>query len=186
MKAKDLTNTRFGRWMVLHKDGVRKKNILWRCRCDCGNESTVQVGTLTNGTSKSCGCLAAEIKRRPRPQLAKTDSVFNRILNNYKQGAKRRGIAWALSTQDFKSLTASNCHYCGDEPSNVYTARGHVSQTYTWNGVDRIDNSIGYLIGNCVPCCSKCNLMKNKSSSRDFVDQCRRVYLHSQAKEDFS
>jgi hypothetical protein len=35
------------------------------------------------------------------------------------------------------------------------------------NGIDRIDNSIGYNHDNCLPCCGTCNYIKNKFSIED-------------------
>lgn len=29
----------------------------WRCRCECGNEVVVRTTHLTNGNTRSCGCL---------------------------------------------------------------------------------------------------------------------------------
>lgn len=34
------------------------------CRCDCGNETTVFIRYLTEGQTKSCGCLKAEMIRK--------------------------------------------------------------------------------------------------------------------------
>ena len=73
-RFKDLTGQRFGRLTVIEraKDYVMPsgdKSIRWLCKCDCGNEITVNGKALTrkNGT-KSCGCFAREnmskIKKR--------------------------------------------------------------------------------------------------------------------------
>jgi hypothetical protein len=41
---------------------------------------------------------------------------------------------------------------------------------YTYNGVDRIDNSIGYTKENCVPCCTICNWAKSNRGVDEFKD----------------
>jgi len=52
-----LPGQRFGRLTVLSARGKSR-----RCRCDCGNEITVdRTSTITNGNTKSCGCLRHEI-----------------------------------------------------------------------------------------------------------------------------
>lgn len=38
MKKIDLTGNRYGHLTVLKENGKRGKNILWLCRCDCGND----------------------------------------------------------------------------------------------------------------------------------------------------
>lgn len=54
---KDLTGRRFGKLLCLEPTEERGANggVVWRCRCDCGNEC-LAVGTrLTQGYKKSCG-----------------------------------------------------------------------------------------------------------------------------------
>ena len=60
-KIKDLTDQKFSRLTVSSFAGKDKSNnILWLCKCDCGNERTVQGGSLKDGHTKSCGCLHKE------------------------------------------------------------------------------------------------------------------------------
>ena len=54
---KDLTGRRFGRLVVLHRNGSDKhKNAMWLCKCDCGNECSVAGASLWRGCTRSCGC----------------------------------------------------------------------------------------------------------------------------------
>lgn len=55
------------------------------------------------------------------------------------------------------------CHYCGYA---IFTI-----------GLDRIDNSDGYRIGNVVSCCSLCNRSKNNLSAEKFISQCAQVAI---------
>ena len=57
-KFKDITGIRFGNLTVLSMYGKDKYGkILWRCKCDCGNETITHGRSLVNGHCKSCGCL---------------------------------------------------------------------------------------------------------------------------------
>ena len=40
-------------------------------------------------------------------------------------------------------------------------------------GLDRIDSDLGYQLGNIVPCCGVCNMMKNNLSYDEFF---KKVY----------
>jgi len=53
----DLIGKRFGRLTV--KDFSERKDgrTFWLCECDCGNEITARVDSLTSGETQSCGCL---------------------------------------------------------------------------------------------------------------------------------
>ena len=58
---------RFGRLIAIehagHEDfGARK--IVWRFRCDCGNEVVVRAESIKSGNAKSCGCLKREATAR--------------------------------------------------------------------------------------------------------------------------
>ena len=55
---KDLTGMKFSMLTVLEQAGHDKYNkILWRCKCDCGNETVTHGRDLVNGHCKSCGCI---------------------------------------------------------------------------------------------------------------------------------
>lgn len=58
MRAMDLTGKRFGK-LVARKQ-VDKKNNMWLCDCDCGNQKVVRYRNLTSNNTRSCGCLLAE------------------------------------------------------------------------------------------------------------------------------
>jgi len=57
----NLTGLRFGRLLVVGDVGKRQRgNILWECRCDCGNSFYAKAGHLRDGTTVSCGCFRSE------------------------------------------------------------------------------------------------------------------------------
>lgn len=57
----DLIGKKFGKLTVINKTGLRKdRNIIWECKCDCGNTHYVTSTLLINGKVKSCGCLKSQ------------------------------------------------------------------------------------------------------------------------------
>lgn len=67
-----------------------------------------------------------------------------------KNTAKKRNISWVLSFDQWLSVVSTEiCHYCNG------------SLPETGCGLDRKDNSIGYLVENVVSCCSPCNEIKS-------------------------
>lgn len=73
------------------------------------------------------------------------------------RNAKRRDIQWDISYTDAMALLVKSCVYCGLEATDG-----------TFNGIDRLDSSLGYSSENCVPCCSDCNFAKNAKSPEQF------------------
>ena len=62
---KNISNFRFGRLVAKEMVGRdRHKIALWRCQCDCGNESTVRLTSLTCNMTKSCGCFNSESRKK--------------------------------------------------------------------------------------------------------------------------
>lgn len=79
-----------------------------------------------------------------------------------KSEAKQRSYTFDLTLDEYKdNFFNKPCYYCGDK---------------TQNGIDRVDNSIGYELYNCVPCCETCNGMKSNTSTSDFFSQIEKIY----------
>ena len=64
MRRVDLTGRRFGRLVAIGIVDEQSAHLRWECRCDCGAVTIVRRGNLVSGSSKSCGCLAADNMRR--------------------------------------------------------------------------------------------------------------------------
>lgn len=63
-KKLELAGQPVGRLLVLYECGRAKDgNVLWKCRCECGNECIVRSTKLKNKRTKSCGCLQRDIAR---------------------------------------------------------------------------------------------------------------------------
>lgn len=58
VNRKNLRNMRFGKLTAVAEAGYSKTgNVIWQCKCDCGNTTNVIGSKLINGHTKSCGCL---------------------------------------------------------------------------------------------------------------------------------
>jgi hypothetical protein len=47
---------------------------------------------------------------------------------------------------------------------------------YLYNGIDRVDNTLGYSKENCVSCCKICNYMKQVLTLEEFYSHIRRIH----------
>lgn len=63
IKCNDLLGQKFGRLVVIEKTAKRDKQrcVIWKCKCDCGNEALISSVNLRRGKTKSCGCYNREI-----------------------------------------------------------------------------------------------------------------------------
>lgn len=155
----DETGNRYGRLVVTEEVGQdARTNFLWRCICDCGKEKITSGRSLRGGHTKSCGCLHT---------LPAGQADFNSLYRRYITKARKRGLFFELTKEDFSFLTKMNCFYCGIEPAQVRSSRTSNGE-YIYNGIDRIDSSKGYTMDNVVACCKVCNVMKNAMTVSKF------------------
>jgi hypothetical protein len=89
-------------------------------------------------------------KRKMRPPVSlRRYKGLECIFMAAKKGAFKRGLEWKLTFEQWVSLVVDKiCHYCDGE----LPKRGC--------RLDRMDNNIGYLFYNVVPCCGPCNWLK--------------------------
>lgn len=60
MSYRNYIGVRVGRLVGIEECGRdRFRNVLWRCKCDCGNETIVSSADLKR--TRSCGCLHSEV-----------------------------------------------------------------------------------------------------------------------------
>jgi hypothetical protein len=162
---KDLTGQRFGRFVVIRvadRGERRDQHTYWLCKCDSEKEKVVQSTNLTGGKSASCGSC---VRRMPEGVPARND-----LLRSYKYHAQRRGYTWELTKEEFDKLVSADCHYCGLPPSTIHkTGRGRkFPHEFIHNGIDRMDNTLGYIPGNVISCCGTCNLAKGRMPLDEF------------------
>lgn len=170
-KRRDLLGQRFGRLLVIEDLGKGKNDhYFWRCKCDCGNIVVVKSGHLSDksGGVKSCGCLLTDFNKQH--QLAFGEASFNDLYRSYMTGAEIRNLSFTLDKDQFAKITKESCHYCGKEPSAIKRGTSYYGY-YVFNGIDRVDNTKGYEIDNCVACCKTCNYMKRNLKYDEFIGQ---------------
>lgn len=145
--------TVYGNWTVEEYVG---HSIYW-CACICGERRKISSTDLKKEIRIQCReCL----------KLSDDDLQINKMFGYYQQNAKQSNREFVLSKIQFRELVCAACHYCGDWDMT--------------NGIDRVDNSLGYVLGNCVPCCSMCNRMKYVLSKKVFLAHVTRIATYSE------
>lgn len=150
----DLTGIRFGRRTVISSRHQSDANgdVLWICRCDCGAEDAVRASALNKGKADQCRkcAMSSKVTLRIRP----FEALFNRTLAN----AIRDGHEFTITYEEFAAFaSAGECHYCLNPVKFAMYCLANNGQAYN---LDRTDNSLGYVSGNLVVCCKRCNHAK--------------------------
>jgi len=180
---------RFGRLTIIdfsYKEGTQQ--YFYKAKCDCGTERLFRISNIQQGTTLSCGCLGKEIRAKVNKGNTNTRGAFGEssltfLINTYRGQARDRGMEYSLSREDFREITSSNCFYCDRPPSRVKKMRtGYGS--YTYNGVDRVDNDLGYTKSNCVASCRECNIAKNSVTKQIVFRLYHRLFTNAKSNEE--
>lgn len=102
-------------------------------------------------------------------------SAIKSVFRSYRHRCKKRNIEWNISFEVFYSLVLSECAICGKKPSNKSKRKDIVNCFSLYNGIDRIDNAIGYVEGNVRACCKLCNAMKSNLKEKVFKKHLIRI-----------
>ena len=155
-EAKNLTGQRFGKLTVIEKSDRRTKSrgVIWKCRCDCGNETFIASTCLMQGKTKSCGCLVKEV------------TVKTHTTHGGKKGEKPErlyGVWRGMINRCYNSKSSNYKHYGGrgikicDEWLHDYRAFKDWALANGYNEkikscectIDRIDVNGNYEPSNC-------------------------------------
>lgn len=142
MKLSNLIKQRFGRLIVLSRQGSIGKKVSWLCLCDCGNKKLVTSYRLQSGQTKSCGCLQRELARSRHTTHGMTNT---KIYEVWKHMHSRCRDKTDKSYKDYGNRGIKVCKRWF-KFENFYRDMGDLPRGLT---IERIDNDRGYFPDNC-------------------------------------
>lgn len=145
---------KIGRLTALEKrymwvENHTRRRAAWLCKCDCGNTKIIRESSLTDGTTKSCGCLQRELlSKRAGKHYGFGTRLYN-IWNSMRQRCNNpnhkaynnyggRGIAVCSEWDDYSAFR----EWAIKQGYDINAKRG----VFT---LDRIDVNKGYSPSNC-------------------------------------
>jgi len=111
-------------------------------------------------------------------------SLINKLFLKQKWHAKRRGLSWLIDFKQWHRLVTSDCYLCAKPPMNAFKCGSLKHQhglVFKYQGLDRVDNSIGYELDNIAPCCKICNSIKSNRSIDEFIDHISLILKNKKA-----
>lgn len=142
----DLLGEKFGRLTVIERmPNNKRKQAVWKCRCDCGKEVIVTAGHLRSGHTNSCGCYgrdrAAEYHLTHGMKGTKLFSVYHTM----------KGRCYNPTDKKYHRYGARGIKICDEwlnDPSIFFEwalQNGYMEGL----SIDRIDNDGNYCPENC-------------------------------------
>ena len=116
-----------------------KRNKYWLFRCDCGKEKVINISSVRNNYTKSCGCIAAKGNNKTHGM---TDSKIYHIWCGLRQRCLNK------NSHKYRIYGARGIKVCErwNKFENFYADMGDVPKGKT---LDRIDNNGNYCKENC-------------------------------------
>ena len=144
---KKLYGQRYGHLIAVEPIGYTgSKRIVWRCLCDCGNETFVASDKLISGHTKSCGCSKskATIKRnkeRAKPRNARLYRIYYGMMSR----------CYNEKCEAYRRYGERGIRVCDEWRGNFYAfEKWAISHGYSDSlTIDRIDNDGNYEPSNC-------------------------------------
>lgn len=145
---------------IKKKNGKSQPWHVWYFKCataGCNNEIKLRKANLATATGK---CKVCNSSKRP----------YEALYNNLCLSAKSRNepVPVDMTYEEFVRFTGhKQCSYCDSDLN--WTATNLKKHGASYN-LDRKDNTKGYTVENCVPCCRDCNFFRqDKFTHEEFL-----------------
>jgi hypothetical protein len=145
MRKIDLTGKKFGRLLVLSESKTQNGNILWKCKCDCGNIVYALAYNLKSQHTSSCGCYRNEVKSLTHSTHLQSKTRLYKIWRHIKSRCYNPNL------KEYKNYGERGISMCEEWYNNF-------KRFFDWsyqNGytdfltIDRINNNGNYEPSNC-------------------------------------
>lgn len=142
----NLTGNTYNYWTVISHN---KRNECF-CKCKCGTEKIVRVQTLTEGTSKSCGCFKKEtisdnLRKEHRTRKIKRGLDPNIMLSTKREQERKRILP---ILKEVKKRDKFTCQLCSATNCSIVS-----------HHIEKVSDNIALFedMSNLVTLCSACH-----------------------------
>lgn len=121
----DIVGNKYGKLLVLEDTGLRSndRQVMWKCKCDCGNIINVKAGNLISGNTFSCGCLVSYGEYYIQQILEKNEIKFQKQFSFFDlkdKGKLRFDFSIFLNNKQILLEYDGEQHY---DSTNIYFSK---------------------------------------------------------------
>lgn len=154
-RIKNYANQRFGMITVIEKTDKRckfNKSVIWKCRCDCGNELELSVSQFKHPQRHSCGCDKTNIINACKSRAGEKHHWYNEEIPDLERKKRRRTYKYSLVLKTYKRDNYTCCK-CNKHTTSLCA---HHLDGYHWCKEKRFD------LDNLVTLCINCHKLFHK------------------------
>lgn len=170
--------TEIGNWKII-SDKYKKDNIYWNdCECVCGKIKAVRTWHLNNNKTKGCGC--TNTKNRFKAQCI--GDLSKSYYTSFRYNRMSKGIEFSenITLQYLWNLFLKQEGKCAISKVDIILNprwseqnKGRKTKVFQTASIDRINSSIGYIVGNIQWVHKDINYMKGSLNDTDFINWCK-------------
>lgn len=124
-RVKDETGKRYGKLVVLERNGSINGKAAWLCQCDCGKQTTVTGDALRQGYSTTCGDIKHQQERMRKIGQTNFIDITGQTFNNLTAiepigSSSYGGVLWKCQcrcgnyhTVEYSNLKNGHVKSCG-------------------------------------------------------------------------
>lgn len=146
----DITGQRFGKLVAI--EPIYGDITYWRCKCDCGNETSVRMSNLRSGGVISCGCASSRLYSGEKNPSYKHGNAHCRL---YAVWASMIQRCENENNSAFKNYGGRGISVCDEWHDYATFEEWALSSGYDESApkgkctIDRINNNGNYEPSNC-------------------------------------
>jgi len=162
-KLIDIKDHKFGRLIVKYRIPNKQSDTraYWMCLCDCGATSVVSGKALRSGSTKSCGCIAAEWAKdmgSRKEFIAKRSETITKHGHKRKNSMTKEYATWLRIKQrcydekckDYLNWGGRGIVVCDEWIKSFETFLSDMGYApFSFYQIDRLNPNDNYRPGNC-------------------------------------
>lgn len=173
----DYSGQKFGKLTVVSFYGYamsNNKDSLWNCICECGRTKVIRIRTLKKRKLKACG-ICTQLIGNKHPEWKGCGELSKDLYNNYKNSAIKKGLEFTVSIEYLWDLFIKQKRQCALTGWEIYFPKSYKDKKNRTASPDRINNNLGYVIGNIQWVHRDINYLKRDHSLEYFIKMCKAV-----------
>ena len=142
MAKKELKGRRYDKLIVIESIGTDKHgNALWKCLCDCKNETVVRANNLIGGYVRSCGCSKTQNAYKHGDSYKRLYKIWYGIIRRTEDPNRK----------EYKDYGGRGIRMCAEWRESYEAFREWALQNgyADHRSIDRINNDGDYSPSNC-------------------------------------